>query len=154
MAALMRKRAGFLIGDMLVGISFLTCFLVFSLPLLRTIQHEQDYSRLALWTYEAASVIAAAQDGALLENRPVYRADVRPKGICVRHEKLREWPLSFDLEAPSITISGPRQLVFTTSGALKGGMETIFLETNNRTEKREFTFEPVRGRLTYAAHLP
>ena len=32
MAALMRKRAGFLIGDMLVGISFLTCFLVFSLP--------------------------------------------------------------------------------------------------------------------------
>ena len=71
MAALMRKRAGFLIGDMLVGISFLTCFLVFSLPLLRTIQHEQDYSRLALWTYEAASVIAAAQDGALLENRPV-----------------------------------------------------------------------------------
>ena len=95
-----------------------------------------------------------AQDGALLENRPVYRADVGPKGICVRHEKLREWPLSFDLEAPSITISGPRQLVFTTSGALKGGMETIFLETNNRTEKREFTFEPVRGRLTYAAHLP
>lgn len=154
MAALMRKRAGFLIGDMLVGISFLTCFLVFSLPLLRTIQHEQDYSRLALWTYEAASVIAAAQDGALLENRPVYRADVGPKGICVRHEKLREWPLSFDLEAPSITISGPRQLVFTTSGALKRGMETIFLETNNRTEKREFTFEPVRGRLTYAAHLP
>ena len=62
MAALMRKRAGFLIGDMLVGISFLTCFLVFSLPLLRTIQHEQDYSRLALWTYEAASVIAAAQE--------------------------------------------------------------------------------------------
>ena len=83
MAALMRKRAGFLIGDMLVGISFLTCFLVFSLPLLRTIQHEQDYSRLALWTYEAASVIAAAQDGALLENRPVYRADVGPKGhLC------------------------------------------------------------------------
>lgn len=100
------------------------------------------------------AVIAAAQDGALLENRPVYRADVGPKGICVRHEKLREWPLSFELEAPSITISGPRQLVFTTSGALKGGMETIFLETNNRTEKREFTFEPVRGRLTYAAHLP
>ena len=154
MAALKGKRAGFLLGDMLVGISFLTFFLSFSLPLVRTVQQGQAHSHLDLCTYEAASVITAAQEGALLENRPFYRADIGQKGICVKHEKLRESPLSFDLEAPSGILSGPRQLAFTTSGALKGGMETIYLETTKKKEKRGFTFEPVRGRLTYAAYLP
>ena len=106
MAALMRKRAGFLIGDMLVGISFLTCFLVFSLPLLRTIQHEQDYSRLALWTYEAASVIAAAQDGALLENRPVYRADVGPKASVSGMKSLGNGPFPLTLRRLPLPSAG------------------------------------------------
>ena len=69
-------------------------------------------------------------------------------------KSLGNGPFPLTLRRLPLPSAGHGSLSLQRAVPLKGGMETIFLETNNRTEKREFTFEPVRGRLTYAAHLP